>query len=1422
MNGASGRWIEVTSSQFAHETDGLALVRALLPDESPYRAWSNFEFRDTNGRWHEVDLLVLARDGFHLVELKYYSGRIRGNDLIWLRDGHRAEDSPLKLARRKAQYLASKLRDEYDRWVHDTRVVGEQPAREVVPFVQESVFLHHPGVKFEFPPGGDKDLYGLDGLERNTGLTGISELLLRPTGRGTPITPNREAVLTTLLARIGLVQRREREAGSWILDGDAIADGDGWQDWLATHRITPQERRRIRFRVLPEGASTTEQRKARQLAEHEFRVTRRLVHDTIQRPDDLVECELGVGLVYPYDPAWQRLDLWLAECPHGIGLDTALSIVRQVGDALSYAHMNRLVHRGLSPRAVLIRERAGGVRVQVGDWQSVGAIGAEGLSALPGAGVTLLASSGSDTAAVNEDDRWLREGFAAPEGALRRDADRVRVDVFGLGALAFYLLTGFPPARTAAALRDRIREQAGLDVSVELPEVSGPVRAAIRAATRPLVSERTVDVSTFLAQLEASSGEPTQDVVDPLEAPPGTLLGGRFRLERRLGAGSTAVGLLVTDTSAEGSLERVLKVALDDAAARRLVDEADVLRKLDSPRLVKLVEGPLTVGGRLALLLSSAGRETLAAELRQRPRLSLDLLERWGTDLLEALAALDKAGIDHRDIKPANLGISEVRSARADRAKHLVLFDFSLTRAAASATQAGTPPYLDPFLTGDRDRYDSAAERYAAAVVLFEMATGHTPVYGDGLSDPAAISDEATINVADFDPVVGRDLVAFFTRALARNAKARHDTVAEMLREWQRCFPPASTTTPDNANQLADTAELTTKLGSAGLSARAISALEPFQVVTVADLLAVDPVRLSRLSGTAEATRVEIKNRASQWRKRFGGPKRRPGGTVVRFDASLPGPHAAADQLLDVARRGRGKARVFLVSHVLGLTGRVEAFATQAQLAASLPDPVTSGRVNQLLGDLQEDWAADSGTVKLLDDLGDQVEAKLADIGEVATVSELADHLLSKMVAIQGSDDAVEGRLAEGLLRLVVERRRALVRGAGELSAYAQRRREGRPLLIATDPTLLDVAEALGQAADSLVAAVNGPSGHEVIVPAPRATEALTAVLGRAALPDALRDPARLVRLAAATSTRAGASGVGELHDRDLPAARALALTLPAVTATQRLEPSEVRDRVHARFPSLPKLPERPRLDQVVQDSGLGLIFDEAVRAYRPVARAHDTTGLESRPATVLVRDLSPVSADGAIGQRLTDSLARRSFLALGVAATYLDKAGDVLDRRYHATVIDLTRTLIGAMKATAATGGLRWPVVLAADAEPASSRGGQGLRVLVERALPAVQIAVEEALAAGADGPVVLTDASLLTRYGALAMLARWTDLATPRKRALWLVVPQLHANHGPVVDGKSLPLASPSQFVSLPGEWLDSQRHASDTGDAREGSTA
>src|SRR3954447_4442190 len=172
MRADSDRWVEVTSSEFAHERAGLALVRELLPDRAPYRAWSNFEFRDTSGKWHEVDLLVLGESRLHLVELKSYAGRIEGDAYRWRR-GRRSEDSPLLLTRRKAQRLSSVLKDAL-------REIDPTVSTRVIPWVQECVFLHHPDTRVALPPAHLTDLYGIDGQERRSGLPSIRDRLLEP------------------------------------------------------------------------------------------------------------------------------------------------------------------------------------------------------------------------------------------------------------------------------------------------------------------------------------------------------------------------------------------------------------------------------------------------------------------------------------------------------------------------------------------------------------------------------------------------------------------------------------------------------------------------------------------------------------------------------------------------------------------------------------------------------------------------------------------------------------------------------------------------------------------------------------------------------------------------------------------------------------------------------------------------------------------------------------------------------------------------------------------------------------------------------------------------------------------------------------------------------------------------------------------
>src|ERR1019366_1296307 len=232
------------------------------------------------------------------------------------------------------------------------------------------------------------------------------------------------------------------------------------------------------------------------------------------------------------------------------------------------------------------------------------------------------------------------------------------------------------------------------------------------------------------------------------------------------------------------------------------------------------------------------------------------------------------------------------------------------------------------------------------------------------------------------------------------------------------------------------------------------------------------------------------------------------------------------------------------------------------------------------------------------------------------------------------------------------------------------------------------------------------------------------AAAGQVPSPAALGD-GRLLRLAAAAAPGAALFGADGVYPRDLPITDALALALKGAGGTQAVTQHEVRDRVRARFPALPPLPDRPRLDQLISDAGLGLVYDDADHGYRWPTRAADTNGLASRQSTVTAPAGPQLISGGRSGHRLAESAATRSFLALGVDAGKTDRAVDALTRRCGATVVDVTQVLIEAMRTQAATVGLPWDMVQAADAGAQGSRDAAGLAALVQRSLPAVEAAI-------------------------------------------------------------------------------------------------
>lgn len=1351
------RWIEVSKSTFAHEAEGLDYLRRLIPDSSPYRVWTNFEFMDNHGGWNEIDALVLGRRRLHMVELKSYTGLLTGNERTWTLTGlsrhSRTQRSALLTTRHKAQKLASRLKEQARKVALENGLDPDKVLR-ALPFIQECVFFHGEQFAVDLSDLATSNLFSFDDRTDQTGLPGIAERLLEPPAAGRePTSEDLSVILALAMRELAGSQRTDRDAGSWNLTGSATAAAQDWQEFDAVHKVTG-EHGRARIVTTRRGAPPQARAAAHRRLEREFTLLSGLRQEAIVPPRELtIDDDGNTVIIYDPLPGYEPLDLAVAT--RTLTAEQRVTVLLRVAEALAYAHRNQVANRGLSPNTVLIDtetlDGTGEVEIRLADWSWAGRI--HSAHTPPS---TLLGSAISG----NTSDADV---YQAPEDRWSPNADRVAVDVFSLGALAYYVLAGEPPAHTRSELITRLRTENGLDLAASGGGfVDERLRELVLHATRPQVSERLdrpkddslaqFGAEEFRAQLEQYSSakltqaEPEPDPLNPI--PEAELADGRFEVVKVLGTGSTARGVLVLDNHHD-RIRRVLKVGLDDAAAARLHEEAEVLTHLGEldpkvPGVVELLEPPLHITGRTALLLTDGGEQTLSDLVRYMVVGEANL-KAWGTQLLDTVVALDAAGIAHRDIKPSNLGMARIATKGKRTSTRLMLFDFSLSRAGVTAIDAGTPPYRDPFLgTGTRTAFDSAAERYSAAVVLYQMATASTPEYGDGLSDPRAINDDVTVDVDDFlDAGLPEHRAAaladFFRTALARDARRRHDTAAAMREAWKAVF--AATETP---------------------------------------------------AATQDDKRDETARRATE---------------VIVLDADLPAhpPYTSLRELVHTLAATAGRKPTVMRRKVLELVlgtrddAPADPFVVYGDLAARAE--VTPGRVAQIFGEfpsfLDSDHPLREPTARRLKativGLRERTHTLLLAAGGASTPTLLARDLIADL-RTDGVDDPQ--RVALGLLRYVLACDTALTGDdAARIDAaridVVRRQGTGTVAMLATSPDYRRLPATLAHRAEQLID--DARTQGLALVGVAEADAGLRAEAARTLGVEAaeLEIGGHILRaIAAAASPEVELTSRGELHGADLLAEHALRLVLHGVSETDSLGRTELATRLAARFPALHSdLPRRPKLDDLVAAAAPGLAWDDDLARYRfpsaPAAKGstiptHRTTHPAARPA------VSSSRVDGL-------GAGERRFRALGVPLGRSDAVADALAARFGAVRIDVTDVILEAMRRRAAEVGLPWDKILAADAGGAADR--EGLRGFVTQAVPAVVDAV-----AAVDGPVVLTDLSTLAAYGQLGVIGTWTDLAAPPPHSVWAVIPQPHAaGSGPLVDGVALPLNSPEQFVPL-----------------------
>lgn len=1392
-------WNIITPSQYEWERRGLDFVRAGLPNHDPYRAWSNFEFQAGDGAIYEVDLLVLTKQGFWLVEIKSWPGLIRGDVATWSRT-HNGKtvifDNPVLLANRKAKALASLLK--------------AQPAMRSIkiPWLDSVVFLSADDVLCELAGPARHWVAIKDRTATDPTATrpGILALLLNRQGPG--IDPeNRSFIdikvakaLSRAMEQAGIrPSQKSRRVGDYVL-GELLADGPGYQDRLARHASFENVFCRIRQYTVVQAEFEEERQRRKRAAAREFQILQSLNHPNILPVVDYKEHELGPALLFRYlDPNSVRFDHYLATECHKLTADQRLDMLRQVADAIRYAHRKRVIHRSLSPQSILVNDaQSKSPTLQVYNWQ-----------------VGVRDTSTTSGRVTNVEDLVESQAFVymSPEAIADQRKVSEASDVFSLGAIAYHLFASRPPASSPSELARILREQKGLSLSAVVDGVGPKLEEMIQWCTHPDVTTRVGSVEDFLALLDDVEGELTAPeetfVADPLAAKRGDRLEGGYVVEKELGQGATAKALLVSRDDSQF----VLKVALTGDDNARLHDEAEALRAIHSEFIVAIYD-EIEMAGRTVLVLQKAGDETLHGLLRNEGVPSLELLGRYGDDLMSAVASMERHGVTHRDIKPDNIGIRSLTKQR----NQLILFDFSLTGAPLENIRVGTPGYLDPFLINRKPlRWDLSAERYSAAVTLYEMSAGLGvfPCWGDGKSDPSVTDCELVIDAEKFDASVREGLVEFFHTALHRDPKKRFDNAEEMKWAWQQVFKEAEqrkVRMPSgeevDLSVTLDQVDLRTPIAALGLSTRARNALERANILTVRDLLLTPIIQLHTMRGVGNQTRREITEFVAELRDRF--PDVKDEGGRLKDESDHDEDQFAALELLDQRvfgarnskRQDEWQIRTALLKPAIpnsSFTPHPSVFLWPSQTDVASALKTTPVKVNQVLSADRKRWAKEPMLTRLRSELFDEI----LRLGGVMTITEVTEFVLLRRPAVDTLDTTKQQQMASAIARALVETESFLAEPRFQL------RRISAKSLVASTREMAVYAEKLGQVADKLAMSDPLLSPLRVFqelfdVPQPVPPEGCHSLSND-----------RLLRLAAAMSTVAAVSAKQELYPKNMAAERALRLGLGSISGLGLgeheggLSIDQIRTRVEIRYPEAERLPDRPELDALLERVGLDLRWNADTSTYHRREQATMFTSGSSLPrrrstATGTRQvEFTPDMADARqFEERLQHAYDEGGFLVLTVRPSRMRACEANLLKRFELQRVSFDELLFDALRAEAQELDVDWQVIERADGAEPESQDWHNLLHLVSIAQPKIEANLLER-----QNHLLLVHPGLITRYDMMSLLEALRDhighdAVCP---GVWVLVAADGQSDMPMLDQAEIPLISPGQRAMVSEPWID-----------------
>jgi serine/threonine-protein kinase len=288
---------------------------------------------------------------------------------------------------------------------------------------------------------------------------------------------------------------------------------------------------------------------------------------------------------------------------------------------------------------------------------------------------------------------------------------------------------------------------------------------------------------------------------EPLPLSVGSVLDGRFVVEKMLGAGGMGDVVRAKSLSLEErvAIKLLLPGRADADARHRLVREARLAVKIRSDHVVRILDVVNTGPNAPYIVMEHLEGYDLARRLESTG--PLDASEAAGV-ILQACEAVGEAhyrGLAHRDIKPSNLFLV----AKPGQPRFVKVLDFGISkvldggteRLTASNALLGSPAYAAPEQLRDARSVDRRCDVWALGVVLYESLTGQLPFTGLTIAEVCMKILESAPAPIPTARNVPQPMLAILERCLQKEAGQRFDNLGELAYALREFAPQVADTT---------------------------------------------------------------------------------------------------------------------------------------------------------------------------------------------------------------------------------------------------------------------------------------------------------------------------------------------------------------------------------------------------------------------------------------------------------------------------------------------------------------------------------------------------------------------------------------------------------------------------------------------------